>query len=65
MPSGSKTNLNEIMKVSQERIERLLLSGDLSHHYSLSLDLLTAAVNSLTALGALTKIKEYEVSLFL
>jgi len=58
VPAGKKTSLSEILKNSQGRIESLVLRGDLSHHYSLSIDLLTAAVNSLAAAGSLSRIKE-------
>ncbi|XP_059476825.1 dihydroxyacetone phosphate acyltransferase [Neocloeon triangulifer] len=57
-PAGKRVNLNDTLKLAQERIEKLLLNSHLNHHYSLSLDLLTAAVSSLSAMGSLSKHKE-------
>ncbi|XP_065334022.1 dihydroxyacetone phosphate acyltransferase isoform X1 [Cloeon dipterum] len=58
VPAGKTVSLNEALKSTQARLEKLLLSAQLNHHYSLSLDLLTAAVNSLTSMGAVIKNKE-------
>lgn len=45
----------ELLKAAQGKLEKDLLTGIITHHYSLSLDTMTACLSSLTAMDALTR----------
>jgi hypothetical protein len=58
MGVNAPVTLPQILQSSQQKVEQQLLSGELMHHYSLSLDLLSAAVSAFTTMGAVTRTKE-------
>lgn len=45
----------ELLRSAQRKVEEDLLNGVITHHYSLSLDTMTACLASLTAMDALTR----------
>ncbi|KAF4521813.1 hypothetical protein B566_EDAN012470 [Ephemera danica] len=55
---SAPVGMSQILQESQHKVEKQLGSGQLSHHYCLSLDLLSACVAALSAMGALTRSKD-------
>ncbi|XP_049858288.1 dihydroxyacetone phosphate acyltransferase isoform X1 [Schistocerca gregaria] len=49
-----------LLQQAQKELEELLLRGEISHPYSLSLDMLASALKSLVLLQAVTKLKSSE-----
>lgn len=49
-----------LLQEAQKELEELLLRGEISHPYSLSLDMLSSALKSLVLLQAVTKLKSSE-----
>ncbi|PSN42636.1 hypothetical protein C0J52_08689 [Blattella germanica] len=49
---------SQLLKATQKRVEELLTSSVISHPYSLSLDMHSAALQALTSLHAVTRLKK-------
>jgi hypothetical protein len=53
---------SHLVKSIQQRVEELLMSGIISHPYSLSLDMHMSALQALTSLHAVNRLKRWVIT---